>query len=438
MARREAALPARPLTLPGQDAAGTGASRTVRIPLSRRRIDSIISRSVAAFGVVFGAQTVPVVLGQLDTVPGLWGAISIIAVFGSLLIAFISSLARVLVRSSHALVAIVFVLVLVSYMFTTGTPVDGDDNHWMYFLLTVATGTAAIAFSTRSAGIYLFAVPILYGVFRVLPAGGSREWVVASLDVIYSILLGAALMVIVTMLRQASSAVDTAQATALREYETAVRQHAIEVERVEVDAIVHDSVLTTLLSAASARTPEAEQLAATMARQAIRHLADAAAVTPDNAGPVPATETARAIADAADAMAEPVEVSIDLNDDRELPAAVSEAIRSAAIQAMVNSFQHAGGGVHRWVRIAELGDHGLFVEIGDHGVGFDIDEVPAARLGVRVSILERLASVGGEADVDSALGRGTVVRLHWLEERSRVHGAGFDDELSDELEEVDE
>jgi hypothetical protein len=39
--------------------------------------------------------------------------------------------------------------------------------------------------------------------------------------------------------------------------------------------------------------------------------------------------------------------------------------------------------------------------------------VPTERLGVRVSILERVASVGGAAVIDTALGEGTVVALHW-------------------------
>ena len=79
---------------------------------------------------------------------------------------------------------------------------------------------------------------------------------------------------------------DAAQATALDRYSHAVRQHALEVERVQVDSIVHDSVLTTLLSAARAYTPEAKELAARMAGAAIGHLRDAALVSPDDSSTV--------------------------------------------------------------------------------------------------------------------------------------------------------
>jgi signal transduction histidine kinase len=59
------------------------------------------------------------------------------------------------------------------------------------------------------------------------------------------------------------------------------------------------------------------------------------------------------------------------------------------------------------------GGDDIVVEVGDDGCGFDPDAVPTERLGVRVSILERVASVGGAAVIDTALGEGTVVALHW-------------------------
>jgi signal transduction histidine kinase len=87
---------------------------------------------------------------------------------------------------------------------------------------------------------------------------------------------------------------------------------------------------------------------------------------------------------------------------------------SAAAQALVNSSQHAGQGpVRRWVALDRTGDAGVLVEVGDDGVGFDTGSVPEERLGVRVSIVERVANAGGRACIDSRPGRGTVVRLMW-------------------------
>jgi signal transduction histidine kinase len=190
-----------------------------------------------------------------------------------------------------------------------------------------------------------------------------------------------------------------------------VRQHATEAERVQVDAIVHDSVLTTLLSAARAETAEAKELAALMAGNAIGHLRDALSEAPQSDAEVSVAALANRIADAAAALSEPITVDSDGVRPGRIPVAVGEAVYSAAVQAMVNSLQHAGR-ARRWAVVRGGGDD-IVVEVGDDGCGFDPDAVPTERLGVRVSILERVASVGGAAVIDTAVGEGTVVALHW-------------------------
>ncbi|MDI1335939.1 MAG: hypothetical protein PSU94_07110, partial [Lacunisphaera sp.] len=193
----------------------------------------------------------------------------------------------------------------------------------------------------------------------------------------------------------------------------AVRQHATEVERVQVDSIVHDSVLTTFISAARAFTPQAQELAATMAGNAIGYLRDAAAASPDDGTMVRFTSLAERITDAAEALSSPFELRIRSVGTRSLPVQASEAIYSAAVQAMVNSLQHAGEGeVTRWVAVRGVSPGGIEVVVGDTGAGFDMSE-RSERLGVRVSILERISNAGGRATVQSAPGEGTIVSLRW-------------------------
>jgi signal transduction histidine kinase len=49
--------------------------------------------------------------------------------------------------------------------------------------------------------------------------------------------------------------------------------------------------------------------------------------------------------------------------------------------------------------------------ITDQGAGFDMTAIPADRLGVRASIIDRIEAVGGSAQIWSTPGGGTSVML---------------------------
>lgn len=386
-----------------------------RTPLSRKRVDTVVSRSVAWFGIVFGLQAVPGLLSQYALGQPLWSALAVGAIYGSLLTALLCSTIKRWVVGSHLLVSFVYVVALVTWPFFLADPaVPQQGDHWLYQLTTVATATAAIGFRVRGALAYLIVVPLIYGIIRATPQGGGGPWELGLFNAIYAIILGGAVLVIVTMTRAAATSVDEAQGAALDRYSRAVRQHATEVERVHVDSIVHDSVLTTLLTAARAETPEQKALAAQMAANAKRHLDEAALVSPDDGSTVRFRQLADRIVTAARQMPVPFSVRVRSLDTRVIPAAQAEALYSAAVQAMMNSVQHAGGSdVRRWLKVSGVHGGAVEIEVGDAGGGFDPDQVPAERLGLRRSIVERTANAGGEAALRTAIGRGTVIVLSW-------------------------
>jgi len=390
-------------------------SKQPRNPISLRQVEKVMSRSVAVFGVVFGAQTIPWLLGQADEAEPGWLWTVSIALFGTLILVLVLSIAQVKVRFAHGMFAVVYFVSLVSWPFFVKPDVEVFTGiHWINYLITVATAMAAIGFSTVLATAFLFVVPVIYFMVRITPTGGGAPWQLATLETVYGIILGSAILIIVTMLRQASAAVDLAQATALDRYSHAVRQHAIEVERVQVDSIVHDSVLTTFISAARAFTPQAQELAATMAGNAIGYLRDAAAASPDDGTTVRLSALSARITEAAAALSSPFEVRTRGIGTRALPVQAAEAIYSAAVQAMVNSLQHAGTeGIDRWVVVRGIPRGGIEVVVGDTGAGFVVAGVPNERLGVRVSIVERVANAGGRAEIVSAPGEGTVITIAW-------------------------
>ncbi|RII92751.1 sensor histidine kinase [Clavibacter californiensis] len=390
--------------------------RTPDNPISLARIETILGRGAGAFGLLFALQSVQVITGQLDTMRPAWSIAFLTVFFGSLVWTCVAGVIRRGVVPAHATVAIVFVLALATWPFAiapdTLSPVP---QPFLYQELTVATTCAAMAFRLWIAVIYTVAVPLGLGVIEAVIRHGTITPLDAFLQVLYSIILGGSVLMIVTVLRQAALGVDWAQGTALTRYSHAVRQHATEVERVQVDAIVHDSVLTTLLSAARTADPAARTLAATMAANAMGHLAAAEQGTDDDAS-VPLRAVAKRIVDAASALSAPFVLETRDLGARTVPVATAEAIYSAAVQAMMNSLQHAGTSaeaITRTLVISGHGDEGVAIDVVDDGVGFDQRRIPTERLGLRVSIKERVAQAGGLVTIDSAPGEGTAVRIRW-------------------------
>ncbi|ROP60389.1 sensor histidine kinase [Curtobacterium sp. ZW137] len=392
---------------------GADPARSVRATITQGSTERAFAILLAVAAIGFGAAFAPSVVAQLPYLDPVWGPVSALAVGASFLLVGVSAFVQRLAQPAQIICAVLFLVVLVTWPSTVRDALPSTQLPWPWWLCNVGTIAAAMGFATWRATVYNALVPAVYIVIRLTPAGGEVGITRALLDGVYTAILGGAALVLIVVLRRAAAAVDTAQATAVRRYSRAIREHATEVERVQVDAIVHDSVLTTLLSAARADTVEAKTLSARMARNAIDHLAAAASDGPGEVPPVPLVELRQRITSAVSALAAPVTVRSGVLGSRRLPAAVADAMASAALQAAVNSVQHAGADVARWVTVEQDRSGVVRVEIGDDGAGFDVAAIPAERLGVRRSIIERVATAGGLAEITTAPGAGTRITLTW-------------------------
>ncbi|QZQ54357.1 ATP-binding protein [Curtobacterium sp. TC1] len=392
---------------------GADPSRSVRASITQASVERAFAILLAMAAVGLGIVDTPAVLAQLPYLDPFWGPLVAIALGASFVLVGVSAFVPRIAQLAQILCALLFLVALTTWPLTVQESIPSTQQPWPWWFCTVGSTAAAMGFATWRATIYTALVPAVYVVLRLTPVGGDAGLVRALLDGVYTALLSGAVLVIAVVLRRAASSVDTAQSTAVRRYSLAIRDHAVEVERVQVDAIVHDSVLTTLLSAARADTLEAKTLAARMARNAIDHLEAAAADGPDDDTPVPLADLRARIGEAIGALAAPVRLVPAPTGPVRLPASVADALASAALQAAVNSVQHAGGPeVARWVRV-EQHDDGVHVEVGDDGRGFDVATIPSERLGVRRSIIERVAAVDGRAEVHTAPGEGTRIELTW-------------------------
>lgn len=173
-------------------------------------------------------------------------------------------------------------------------------------------------------------------------------------------------------------------------------------ERADVAAHLHDSVLQTL--ALIQKNPaDATRLARAQERDLRAWLY--AGESMDEATVASALRAAAAeIEDAYGVTVDVVAVGDCDYDESARP------IVQAAREATTNAAKHAG--VPRVDVYAEITATGIDVFVRDRGAGFDPDATPEDRLGVRRSIIDRMERHGGRAEVRSAPGEGTEIRLH--------------------------
>ena len=176
-------------------------------------------------------------------------------------------------------------------------------------------------------------------------------------------------------------------------------------ERAEMAAHLHDSVLQTL-AMVQRRAGEPHEVAAIARRQEreLRAWLSGRPAPGQVAQLAPALEVAAAEVEERHGV--PVEVVAV--GDRDLDPA-TEAVVGAAREAMTNAAKFGGGST---VDVyAECTDDRLQVFVRDRGPGFDPEELPADRRGVRESIVGRMERHGGRATITSAPGAGTEVEL---------------------------
>ncbi|MDQ0992568.1 ATP-binding protein [Streptomyces sp. V3I7] len=182
-------------------------------------------------------------------------------------------------------------------------------------------------------------------------------------------------------------------------------------ERAEVAAHVHDSVLhtLTLIQRNAENANEVRRLARAQERDLRTWL-----YRPEGTGKEEEDEPAtladavrRTAAEVEDKHGVPIEVVVVGDcplDER------TSAQMQAAREAMVNAAKYGGEGGAVQV-YAEVEDRTVFVSVRDRGPGFDLDAIPADRMGVRESIIGRMERNGGTARLRAVPGGGTEVEL---------------------------
>lgn len=380
-------------------------------------MERILATVVAIGSGVLGTQALFAAIGSMSAGASAVRVALLVIVYVPLIAMLIACVIGRWVRFAAGSFAVVYLVALAIWPLTVDSGVHRASNQpWMFFLVNVGVVAAMLAFPVRVQMIWAIGVPFVYGYVRLVEGEFTgHSWTTTAFDVSFTLILGIVLLSLGWMFRSVAAGVDDARGRAVASYASAAAAAAAEEERVAMAALMHDSVLAALIAAERADSDRARDLAVAMGREALTRLANTEAAVAEEGsdepvGTVPIVmELRRALSElGADAIVEERGVS------GLVPGRVARALVLAARQAVGNAVTHANGrGLH--LIVEGYGDDGLSVTVMDAGAGFDMDAIGEDRLGIRASILARMAGVAGTARIDSDE-EGTTVVLGWLRE----------------------
>lgn len=242
------------------------------------------------------------------------------------------------------------------------------------------------------AALTLGALLVMSGVLAVALLGESAGVGGVVLSVLITV-VGVAVLVVPLIAKLANSLVAEREAKAAAD------------QRAEIASRLHDSVLQTLalIQKQAGDVEEVARLARSQERELRAWLFDDT-TTNHTTTFAALNKAAGEVEDLYGVVIQPVTVGEDVPFDER-----TEAVVLAAREAMVNAAKHAGVGTVDVYAEHLAGELSVFVR--DRGRGFDLEQIPEDRHGVRDSIIGRVERVGGVVRVESSISNGSEIEL---------------------------
>ncbi|WP_460801746.1 sensor histidine kinase [Microbacterium sp. GXF6406] len=390
-----------------------GTAETAFERFTAKRMERILATVVAIGSTLLGAQGLVAAIAGSSQGVDLGYIVLLVAVYAPLIGMLAACVLGRFVGMAAGIFAVVYVVALSCWPFVVGTSGREGGQPWIFFLVNVGVVAAVLAFRLWGQLIWAIAVPLIYGAVRLAEGDFStRCWTMNAFDVTFTLILGIVLLALGWMFRSVAAGVDEVRGQAVASYAAAAAAAAAEEERVELAALMHDSVLAALIAVERADTDRARELSVAMAREALTRLANAEALSAEEGSDEPVS-TVQMIAELRRTLSElGADASVEAcGDPVTVPGRAARAIVLAARQAIGNALTHAQGrGLHVSVSSGETS--GVTVAVSDTGTGFDLARIREDRLGIRASIIARMAGVAGTARIDSDA-TGTTVWLKW-------------------------
>ncbi|WP_375405906.1 sensor histidine kinase [uncultured Amnibacterium sp.] len=310
------------------------------------------------------------------------------------------------IRTVAACGAVGNVLTLATTPIVFSAAATASSSPWTLQLTALGTTAAALALPITLLTADVVLTGALVTVDRFSTESGPLALIPLQ-DGLYAVLFSAVFAGLAVGALRAGRAVDDAAAAAVSTTHDAQDERIRSDERARVNGLVHDHVLTTLLVAARGPSTSAA-VDAVEALEQLRRLTEPG----EEQQSLPDTVLLDRLRSLLSTIAPTARAVIDGTPSSPLPPKVIDALVGATGEALRNSRRHGGAGASIELHVSR-GPDVLEIAVIDDGVGFDEHAVPANRLGIAASIVGRLRSVDGAADVYSHRGRGTAVRLRW-------------------------
>ena len=312
---------------------------------------------------------------------------------------------------AHAFVTL-FVVVLIPQLIdpTSQIPVSFD-HAWVWWAVGPAGFCIAVVGKNFLTACFLPVLSLAWVLTELQVEWTDLPLLKGIQDGLYVFLFAGAVAGLLSLTRDWADRVDSANQQLAASSIAMARTEAMELEDQRLDALIHDSVLHTLLFAASAQSKSEQLASAKLAGETVAKLETAKAGSPKTS-----LVTRRALFLALEKLAlqsyPGLTLNVEQGDLERVPLEVAQAITEATLQALDNAKNHSGA-EHVTLDLEGLEGAGIQARVVDDGIGFKLNRIPRDRIGIQVSILGRMATVGGHAEIDTAQGAGTAVVIRW-------------------------
>ncbi|AHH20211.1 putative two-component system sensor kinase [Nocardia nova SH22a] len=372
------------------------------------RITRLFARFISSGYLFYLALMAPSIAGEAAVLASWWTVSAVTAVYGPPIVLGVVSFHRDLrwTRRAAAASALGFIIAALTWPLAWNGELLRADA-WISTIPGLAGLAAAVVWrpAWTLAALICAVVPVQL-INHFCRAPGHNGVLVP--DLMFAMSFCLLYVCAALMAMRTGRLLDATRAEAHEAAAAAAAASARTVQRARFNALLHDWAMSTLLAAARG-THRAE----------VRHQAELALAKLDD------VEAEGSGAYTADAVAAHLRTAVADVDERlavscgespsgaAFPAEPVHVLGAAVSEAVRNSVLHAGASAARTV-VLSLADSRIDIVVADDGAGFDTTRIASHRLGLAVSIVERVRGLpGGAVDVTSRPGAGTTIHMSW-------------------------